>query len=162
MFALLNSSSRLFYKYLLFRNVCSVLNTYLQMRESSVSSSSATCSIFRSFTNPTTRQDAHQLSCKSERYLRARKTTSRRRKPPATNWAFPDLHLVWMPDFLFFYPHVKQKKKKKLEDIIIKWEMSWTCVRLCCHYTGISNFDTISWKINIQYHRNKMYTTLRA
>lgn len=128
-----------------------------------VSSSSATCSIFRSFTNPTTRQDAHQLSCKSEHYLRARKTTSRRRKPPATNWAFPDLHLVWMPDFLFFYPHVKQKKnKKKLEDIIIKWEMSWTCVRLCCHDTGISNFDTISWKINIQYRRNKMYTTLRA
>lgn len=71
-----------------------------------VSSSSATCSIFRSFTNPTTRQDAHQLSCKSERYLRARQK-EREKQPLDVESLQQQIELflicIWSECQIFFF-----------------------------------------------------------
>lgn len=71
-----------------------------------VSSSSATCSIFRSFTNPTTRQDAHQLSCKSEHYLRARQK-EREKQPLDVESLQQQIELflicIWSECQIFFF-----------------------------------------------------------
>ena len=139
MFALLNSSSK-----------CLLTAQHLSSDErDGVSSSSATCSIFRSFRNPTTRQHPHQLSCKYEHYSYER-----------FSWFAFGLNAR----FSFFYPHVNQKNKTKTRGYYYKtraelnmrvslslallYDIS-NCVWLCCHHTEISNCDTMPWKISM-------------
>lgn len=62
--------------------------------------SSATCTILRCSINSTTKQQLHKNGSAPNVSTSWKCSKKHFTEPPATNWAFPDLHSVRMPDFL--------------------------------------------------------------